>query len=126
MSEWVAAVVIAIGVVFDILGCVGLLRMPDVYTRLQTATKAVTLGTCLILLGVAISGFGAHLYPRGVKALLCMAFVLVTSPTAAHALARGAHRSGIKPTPSVVDKYAEAASGNPSSGPPAGDSDEEA
>ena len=109
MSEWAAIVLISVGVLFDVFGCIGLLRLPDVYTRLQAATKAVTLGTCLILVGIAVAAFGAQRYPTCVKALLCAVFVLVTSPTAAHALARGAYRAGIEPSPSVVDRYKHAA-----------------
>ena len=108
MSERVAVVLIAIGVLFDLLGCIGLIRLPDVYTRLQAATKAVTLGTCLILIGVAVWAFGVGKPSTGVKALVCMAFVLVTSPTAAHALARGAYKAGVKMEgPPVCDAYAE-------------------
>jgi len=99
------AVIIAAGLAFDLLGCVGLVRMPDVYTRLQAATKCVTLGTCLILIGAMVASGGGAFIAKG---LLCIVFVLVTSPTAAHALARGAHRSGIKPSPGVVDHYEQA------------------
>lgn len=106
MSESIGLTIIAVGLLFDLFGCVGLVRLPDVYTRLQAATKAVTLGTCLILIGVCVCvGLGE----MGVKALLCMAFVLVTSPTAAHAIARGAYRAGVKPQPPIiVDRYGEA------------------
>ena len=107
MSDYAAIVLISVGVLFDLLGCVGLLRLPDVYTRLQAATKCVTLGTCLILVGVAVWACGVGKYPTCMKALLCGVFILVTSPAAAHALARGAHRAGIKPNPSVVDRLAE-------------------
>ena len=108
MSERVAVVLIAIGVLFDLLGCIGLIRLPDVYTRLQAATKCVTLGTCVILMGVAVWAFGEALHPTGFKALLCAAFVLITSPTAAHALARGAYKSGVKMEgPPVCDAYTE-------------------
>jgi len=110
MSDRAAVILISIGVLFDLLGCVGLIRLPDVYTRLQAATKCVTLGTCFILLGVAIWAFGVYRYPTGVKALICMAFVLVTSPTAAHALARGAYKAGVKMEgPPVCDEYAKEA-----------------
>ena len=44
-------IVITIGVVFDLLGCIGLVRLPDVYNRLQASTKCVTLGTCSIMFG---------------------------------------------------------------------------
>ena len=75
---------------------------------LKAATKCVTLGTCLILIGAAVcAGWGALAF----KALICMAFVLVTSPTAAHAIARGAYKSGVRlAEPSVVDHYREALS----------------
>lgn len=105
MSEYVGLSLIAIGLLFDVSGCIGLVRLPDIYTRLQAATKCVTLGTCFILIGVCVcTGLGA----TGMKALVCMAFVLVTSPTAAHAIARGAYKSGVKPVDTtVVDRYRE-------------------
>ena len=84
---------IVVGLLFDVLGCVGLVRLPDVYNRLQASTKCVTLGTCGIMFGVfLIKGFS----PAGVKALMVMVFLFLTSPTAAHALARAAYKSGIK------------------------------
>lgn len=96
---------ITLGLAFDLFGCLGLLRMPDVYNRLQAATKCVTLGNCSILLGTFfIIGFQA----AGFKALLCIVFLLLTSPVAAHAIARGAHRAGIKlSATSVIDQYAQ-------------------
>jgi len=99
----VGYIFIIIGLGFDIFGCIGLLRLPDVYNRLQATTKCVTLGTCSILLGTFIlKGFNT----TGIKAILVAIFLLLTSPVAAHALARGAHKSGVKLWPkSVVDKY---------------------
>lgn len=106
MIDIIGMVFIGIGMAFDIFGCIGLVRLPDVYNRLQAATKSVTLGTCSILFGVFIlSGFFT---PTGVKALLTIAFLMFASPTASHAIARGAHRAGIKLwDKSVVDSYAE-------------------
>ena len=106
MSETTGVILIAVGVLFDLFGCIGLVRLPDVYNRLQAATKCVTLGTCLILVGVLfITGIGS----AGVRALLCAVFVLLTSPVGAHALARAAHRYGIKLWGgSVVDTYTDA------------------
>ena len=105
MSNIIGLVFISIGLVFDFLGCLGLVRLPDVYNRLQAATKSVTLGTCSILFGTfLIMGFTS----AGLKALLCIAFLLLTAPVSAHAIARGAHRAGVKLWQgSVVDKYAE-------------------
>ncbi len=100
-----AAILITIGVLFDFIGGLGLIRLPDIYNRLQAATKCVTLGTCFILFGVFIE-FGFT--NVGIKAILCMVFILLTSPTAAHAISRGSHIFGIKLWEgSVVDKLAE-------------------
>ncbi len=105
MNETIGLFLIAIGVLFDLLGCIGLVRLPDVYNRLQAATKCVTLGTCMILFGVLVTlGIGS----AGIRALLCAVFILLTSPVAAHSIARAAHRYGIKLWEgSVVDKYAD-------------------
>jgi multicomponent Na+:H+ antiporter subunit G len=105
MSETIGKILMAVGVLFDLFGCIGLVRLPDVYNRLQAATKCVTLGTCLILFGVAFLVPGEATS----KALLCAVFILLTSPVCAHALARGAHRHGIRLwSGSVMDKYREA------------------
>ena len=98
-------ILISVGVAFDLVGALGLIRLPDVYNRLQAATKCVTLGTLLILIGVLVhAGWSA----MGVKALLAAVFVLWTSPTGSHALARGAHIAGVRLWEgTVVDRYKE-------------------
>ena len=105
MNDMIGKTLIVAGLMFDLFGCIGLIRMPDVYNRLQAATKCVTLGTFSIMLGVfAICGFTAV----GMKAILCGLFLLITSPTAAHALSKGAYASGVKLCKeSVVDRYGE-------------------
>jgi len=107
MSDAIGYILITVGILFSIFGCVGLVRFPDVYNRLQASTKCVTLGTILLLVGVATaSGSG----PIVAKSLVCAVFVLVTSPTAAHAIAKGAYASGVPLWEgTVVDKYAEQA-----------------
>lgn len=97
--------IIWIGIAFDILGAIGLVRFPDVYSRLQASTKCVTLGTFSIMVGIfLLKGFS----PMGIKALICVAFLLLTSPVAAHALMKGSLHFGIKMWKgSVVDKYGE-------------------
>jgi len=105
MSEITGYILILIGIVFDICGCVGLVRFPDVYNRLQASTKCVTLGTIMLLTGVA---FICGLQAISAKAIICAVFILITSPTAAHAIAKGAYASGIKLwQESVIDKYGE-------------------
>lgn len=105
MIDIIGLIFIVIGLSFDVFGCLGLVRLPDVYNRLQASTKCVTLGTCSILFGTfLITGFTAP----GMKSLLCIAFLVLTSPVAAHAIARGAHRAGVKLWEgSIVDKYKE-------------------
>ena len=105
MTDIIGYILIIIGILFDVFGCIGLVRFPDVYNRLQASTKCVTLGTILLLVGVAlVSGSGA----TGAKAIICAVFILITSPTAAHAIAKGAYASGVALWEnSVVDKYAE-------------------
>ena len=105
MSSIIGLIFIGIGLAFDVFGCLGLVRLPDVYNRLQAATKCVTLGTCSILFGTfLIVGFTAP----GMKALLSIIFLVLTAPVSAHAIARGAHRAGVKLWDgSTVDKYKE-------------------
>ncbi len=105
MIELIGGVLVVIGIFFDFAGTVGLLRLPDLYTRLHAANKAVTLGTCSILLGTFLTMPFSN---EGIKALLCILFILLTAPTAAHAIARGAYKYGIPLWEgSVVDRYKE-------------------
>ncbi len=105
MNETIGLIFIIVGLGFNFFGCLGLVRLPDVYNRLQASTKCVTLGTCSILFGLFLfKGFT----PAGIKAILCILFVILTTPVAAHAIARGAHRAGVKLwEKSIIDRYAE-------------------
>jgi len=105
MNEIAGFFLIIVGVLFDIFGCIGLVRFPDVYNRLQASTKCVTLGTIMLLIGVGIVTLDG---PIGAKAIICAVFILITAPTAAHAIAKGAYESGVKLwKESVVDKYGD-------------------
>jgi multicomponent Na+:H+ antiporter subunit G len=101
----VSIVIITIGVIFNFFGCLGLIRFPDVYNRLQSATKCVTLGTCSILLGVLVRyGF----VEIGVKALVAIPLLFFAATVGAHALVRGSYLAGIKlGDKSVKDDYKE-------------------
>ena len=103
MTETIGTILIGIGVAFTLLGAIGLIRLPDMYNRLQAATKCVTLGTAILLIGAGIySGIPSLL----VKAILCAVFILLTSPVAAHAIARGGYISGVDLWEgSVTDAY---------------------
>jgi multicomponent Na+:H+ antiporter subunit G len=103
MNSVIGLIVIVIGLLADIFGCLGLVRFPDVYNRLQASTKCVTLGTCGIFFGVFLNnGFN----DVGFKCLLIILFVLLTAPVSSHALSRAAYKSGVKLCEkSVCDKY---------------------
>ncbi|MDD5155731.1 MAG: monovalent cation/H(+) antiporter subunit G [Candidatus Omnitrophica bacterium] len=105
MNETCGFIFIIIGLAFDFFGCLGLVRFPDVYNRLHSSVKCVTLGTSSILFGLFLyRGFS----PAGIKALLCILFLMLTAPVSAHVISRSAHRSGVKLwEKSACDKYAE-------------------
>lgn len=105
MIELIAKIFIILGIMFDFFGVLGLVRLPDVYNRLQAATKCVTFGSAGILFGTfLLHGFTT----LGFKLLLGIIFIFVTSPVAAHAISRAAHRSDIPTTKeTVVDHYEE-------------------
>jgi len=99
----ISTILIATGILFNLFGCVGLLRLPDVYNRLQSATKCVTLGTCSILLGMVVR-YG--ITGAGIKALVAIPLLFFAATVAAHALAKGSYRFGIKlGEKSVHDDY---------------------
>lgn len=85
------SIVVFTGSIFLFLGSLGLLRMPDVYNRLQAGTKATTLGSIFVLLGV-----GIYHPPWFSRMLILVLFIVCTNPVSSHALARAAHFSGVK------------------------------
>ncbi len=98
-----ALVLVVGGLFFSLSGAVGILRMPDVYTRLQCSSKNVTMGALPMLLAVVVAK--GPVSPFGSRALLVAVLVLVFNPMAAHALARAAYRTGVPMWPgSVVDQ----------------------
>ena len=106
MNSMASFIFLCIGILFNLFGCIGLIRLPDVYNRLQAATKCVTLGTCSILIGVLLH-FGFN--DAGVKALVAIPILFFTSTVAAHALIRGAYHFGIKlGKKSIRDDYKDA------------------
>ena len=83
----VSAILLLVGSVFALIGSIGIVRMPDVFTRLHAAGITDTLGAAGVLLGLALkAGFSLLL----VQLLLMLAFLLLLNPTACHALARAA------------------------------------
>ena len=100
MNELIGSVVILIGAIFLLLAAIGAVRMPDSYNRLQTGTKATTLGLIMVLAGIAIYHPG-----WAWKLIVLIYFVMLSNPASSHALARAAHRRSIfKTSTTVVDE----------------------
>lgn len=92
MVEWAVAVLLILGASFLLLAAVGIARMPDLFSRMQTAAKAATLGAGCIVLAAAL-----HFGDSGVtvRVLLVTAFLFLTAPIAAHVIARAAYFVGV-------------------------------
>ncbi|MBA4802471.1 MULTISPECIES: monovalent cation/H(+) antiporter subunit G [Euryhalocaulis] len=90
----VSVALVASGLVFVLAGAVGVLRLPDFYTRLHAAGVTDTLGAELVLIGLAVqAGFTL----LAAKILLVGLFLFLTSPTSTHAIADAAHKAGLEP-----------------------------
>lgn len=92
--ELLIAALLAGGVFFAFVGAVGIIRLPDLYTRTHAASKSDTLGIVLSLGAVTLvfESFSIRL-----KVLALLFFMLITTPTATHAIARAAFDQGIEP-----------------------------
>jgi multicomponent Na+:H+ antiporter subunit G len=93
MREAIVIVLCVVGVFFSLSGAVGILRMPDVYTRIQCSSKAITMGALPLLIALAVAEGPFTLY--GGRALLVGFLLLVLSPAATHALARAAYKTDV-------------------------------
>lgn len=88
-----ATILIALGVAVSVSGALGILRMPDVYLRVQASSKTVTLGVLPVLLGLVVAE--GPITPYGGRALIVAVLLLVMSPLAAHALLRAAYKGKV-------------------------------
>lgn len=86
IREIIGSAVVLLGAFFLFSAGLGVLRMPDAFTRIQAGTKATTLGNLLVMLGL-----GIHNPDWALKLLLIAGFVLMTNPVSSHALSRAAH-----------------------------------
>lgn len=98
--ELVGAIITLMGAFVLLIASIGLVRMPDVYNRLQVGTKATTLGTIFSLIGLAF------IMPSwSGKLILLILFIMMTNPVSSHVLARAAYFIKIPFTRrTVVDK----------------------
>jgi len=89
MFEYIGYIFIFIGVMTFLLSAIGLVRMPDVYTRMHAGTKATTMGTILVIIGAIFTE------PSWAWKLILLAiFILLTNPLSSSVLARATHKDG--------------------------------
>ena len=97
ISEIIGNLLLITGSLFLFAAGLGVLRMPDTYNRIQTGTKATTLGSITVLIGLAF------LHPAwSLKLIILIFFVMLTNPVSSHALARASHSIGIHKTKTMV------------------------
>ncbi len=115
IADTLIIIFIAIGLIFNTLGVAGILRFPDVYTRLHAETKMTTFGTifiCLAAVVYCVSEFLAsndsQYIDLSINVLIILFALAFTNATGSHAIARAAYRSGQKPVKAVVDRLGEA------------------
>jgi multicomponent Na+:H+ antiporter subunit G len=101
MTALIADLLILLGLAILTVGVYGIVRLPDVYTQLHAASKAGFLGIAALLAAAAVQGDAAIIARAG----LIVALLAITTPVAAHAIARAAHRRGeIMRSPDAVDE----------------------
>ena len=94
MLETIAHTLVYAGAAFCLIGAIGVLRFPDVYSRMHAAGITDTLGALLVLVGLMLlAGLSLAL----VKLLFILAFLWMASPTATHALAKAARHGAVYP-----------------------------
>ena len=101
-------VLLVLGVFFAAVGVLGVIRLPDVFCRLQSSTCTATLGTLCMVLACVIYAIATGEVPGTyIKLLLVLVMVMGTNPISNHALCKGAYKMGAKPAkPLKVDDYA--------------------
>ncbi|MDT8894994.1 monovalent cation/H(+) antiporter subunit G [Halomonas sp. I1] len=93
MTEWLVAGLVLVGSLFMCLAALGVLRLPDLLTRMHATTKAATLGISLVMLGVAIHFAEEAVVARAFGIIL---FIMMTAPVAAHIIGRAGYFVGAR------------------------------
>ena len=92
IREIMVSLFLLMGGILSLIAVAGVLRMPDIFTRMHAATKVGTVGVSSITIGLMIHFGSITVISRGI---LVIAFFLLTAPVAAHMIARAAYRSGV-------------------------------
>jgi multicomponent Na+:H+ antiporter subunit G len=94
LTNYVSGAFLIVGAIFSLTATIGVLRFPDVYTRLHAAAKAGPVGAGFVLLAVAVAALDAA---TALRAIIGILFLILTAPVAAHLLARAAYLVGVAP-----------------------------
>ena len=102
---YLGGTLLVFGAAFTLLAAIGVVRLPDLYTRMHAASKAGAVGGGLILLAVAVLSQDAAV---SMRAIIGVMFVLLTTPVSAHLLARASYLTGYRPcNETVIDDIAQ-------------------
>ena len=105
ITGYLAGILLIIGAFFAMVAAIGIIRLPDVYSRMHAASKAGTVGSGLMIIALAVTAAGSG---TPIRALAGVVFFLITAPIAAHLLARAAYKVGYKLwSQSVVDEMGD-------------------
>jgi multicomponent Na+:H+ antiporter subunit G len=99
LAIYLGGSLLVLGAAFTLLAAIGVVRLPDLYTRMHAASKAGAVGGGLILLAVAVVGQDAAVSTR---AIIGVIFLLLTTPVSAHLLARASYIAGYKPNSATL------------------------
>ncbi|KFL25492.1 cation:proton antiporter [Devosia sp. 17-2-E-8] len=99
LTQYVSGMFLVAGAIFGLLATLGILRLPDLYTRMHAASKAGIVGTGLIFVGIAVVSLDGAVILRCVIGIL---FLVLTTPVSAHLLARAAYFVGYRPSDLTV------------------------
>lgn len=97
--DWITLVFLALGCFLDLTGAIGILRMPDFYTRLHPAGKSDTLAQLFIVIALLfqVDEFATDYWATFSKLILIAIFMFLTTPLATHAITKAAHMAGLQP-----------------------------
>jgi multicomponent Na+:H+ antiporter subunit G len=93
VTGWIVSALLVLGSLFMLAAALGVYRMPDLYMRMSSSTKASTFGAALLLLGVAFAFLDTG---TTTKLIAIVLFLLITTPVAAHMIARAAYHAGVE------------------------------
>ena len=96
---YVAGGLLIIGALLSLLAVIGILRLPDIYTRMHAASKAGAVGSGAVLVAIALVSFDGAVILRAIAGII---FFMLTAPISAHILGRAAYTAGYKPCEQTV------------------------